>query len=38
VKYIRYAIVVFLGMAGLWAEEYSKEEKKDVKLDAAEEV
>lgn len=37
-KYIRYAIVVFLGMAGLWAEEYSKEEKKDVKLDAAEEV
>jgi tetratricopeptide (TPR) repeat protein len=38
VKYIRYAIVVFLGMAGLWAEESSKEEKKDVKLDAAEEV
>ena len=37
-KYIRYAIVVFLGMAGLWAEESSKEEKKDVKLDAAEEV
>jgi tetratricopeptide (TPR) repeat protein len=38
VKYIRYAIVVFLGMAGLWAEESSKEEKKDVKLDATEEV
>jgi tetratricopeptide (TPR) repeat protein len=39
VKYIRYAIVVFLGMAGLWAEEPPKEEKKDeVKLDAAEEV
>ena len=37
-QYIRYAIVVFLGMAGLWAEESSKEEKKDVKLDAAEEV
>ena len=37
-KYIRYAIVVFLGMAGLWAEESSKEVKKDVKLDAAEEV
>ena len=38
-KYIRYAIVVFLGMAGLWAEETPKEEKKDeVKLDAAEEV
>ena len=37
-KYIRYSIVVFLGMAGLWAEESSKEEKKDVKLDAAEEV
>jgi tetratricopeptide (TPR) repeat protein len=40
VKYIRYAIVVFLGMAGLWAEEPPKEEKKkeEVKLDAAEEV
>ena len=39
-KYIRYAIVVFLGMAGLWAEEPPKEEKKkdEVKLDAAEEV
>jgi tetratricopeptide (TPR) repeat protein len=40
VKYIRYGIVVFLGMAGLWAEEPPKEEKKkdEVKLDAAEEV
>jgi tetratricopeptide (TPR) repeat protein len=40
VKYIRYPIVVFLGMAGLWAEEPPKEEKKkdEVKLDAAEEV
>jgi tetratricopeptide (TPR) repeat protein len=40
VKYIRYAIVVFLGMAGLSAEEPPKEEKKkdEVKLDAAEEV
>jgi len=40
VKYIRYAIVVFLGMVGLWAEEPPKEEKKkdEVKLDAAEEV
>jgi len=39
VKYVRYATVVFLGMAGLWAEEPPKEEKKDeVKLDAAEEV
>jgi len=39
VKYVRYATVVFLGMAGLWAEETPKEEKKDeVKLDAAEEV
>ena len=39
-KYIRYAVVVFLGMAGLWAEEPPKEEKKkdEVKLDAAEEV
>ena len=39
-KYIRYAIVVFLGMAGLSAEEPPKEEKKkdEVKLDAAEEV
>ena len=38
-KYVRYATVVFLGMAGLWAEETPKEEKKDeVKLDAAEEV
>lgn len=39
-KYIRYAIVVFLGMVGLWAEEPPKEEKKkdEVKLDAAEEV
>ena len=39
-KYTRYAIVVFLGMAGLWAEEPPKEEKKkdEVKLDAAEEV
>ena len=38
-EYVRYAIFVFLGMAGLWAEEPSKEEKKDdVKLDAAEEV
>ena len=39
-KYIRCAIVVFLGMAGLWAEEPPKEEKKkdEVKLDAAEEV
>ena len=38
-KYVRYATVVFLGMAGLWAEEPPKEEKKDeVKLDAAEEV
>jgi tetratricopeptide (TPR) repeat protein len=39
VKYIRYATVVLLGMAGLWAEETPKEDKKDeVKLDAAEEV
>jgi tetratricopeptide (TPR) repeat protein len=40
VKYIRYATVLFLGMAGLWAEEPPKEEKKkdEVKLDAAEEV
>jgi tetratricopeptide (TPR) repeat protein len=40
VKYIPYAIVIFLGMVGLWAEEPSKEEKKrdEVKLDAAEEV
>ncbi len=39
-KYIPYAIVIFLGMVGLWAEEPSKEEKKrdEVKLDAAEEV
>ena len=39
-KYIRYATVLFLGMAGLWAEEPPKEEKKkdEVKLDAAEEV
>lgn len=39
-KYIRYATVVLLGMAGLWAEEPPKEEKKkdEVKLDAAEEV
>ncbi len=38
-KYIRYATVVLLGMAGLWAEETPKEDKKDeVKLDAAEEV
>ena len=39
-KYIPYAIVVFLGMAELWAEEPPKEEKKkdEVKLDAAEEV
>lgn len=39
-KYIRYATVVLLGMAGLWAEEPAKEEKKkdEVKLDAAEEV
>lgn len=39
-KYIRCAIVVFLGMAGSWAEEPPKEEKKkdEVKLDAAEEV
>jgi len=40
VKYIPYAIVIFLGMVGLWAEEPPKEEKKrdEVKLDAAEEV
>ena len=39
-KYIPYAIVIFLGMVGLWAEEPPKEEKKrdEVKLDAAEEV
>jgi len=39
VKYIRYAVVVFLGMAVLRAEEPPKEEKKEeVKLDAAEQV
>ena len=39
-KYIPYAIVIFLGMVGLWAVEPPKEEKKkdEVKLDAAEEV
>ena len=38
-KYIRYGTVVLLGMAGLWAEEPPKEDKKyEVKLDAAEEV
>ena len=38
-KYIRYAVVVFLGMAVLRAEEPPKEEKKEeVKLDAAEQV
>jgi len=39
VKFIRHAVVVLLGMAGLWAEEPPKAEKKEeVKLDAAEEV
>ena len=38
-KFIRHAVVVLLGMAGLWAEEPPKAEKKEeVKLDAAEEV